>query len=204
MHEVLNNINCPETRCFKSRNIELKINLHNTYDQFTVSNITTKKCNLKSLVMNKVIKDSSEKSQDAAKCRIKVRHTVSFVSDTSIYGSIKYKAKFIEAMYRYNTPSKDINAYNYQVHVKKFDYGRTVDVLLWYNKVMEIIKQKPCEDDQTKSTMTELLLYVYGLSFLLQLMITVFEKILVGDAQVPISITKESYSMIIIFNFKAT
>ena len=106
-------------------------------------------------------------------------------------------------MCRYNNTNKDVKANNYQVHVKKFDHGTAEDVLLWYNKVREVIKQKPCEDAQAKFTMTELLLEGQGLRTFLQLKTAVTEKILVGDAQVPMGVTEESYAMTI-SKFKAT
>ena len=62
--------------------------------------------------MNKAIKDSCEKTQDAEKSRIEVRPAL-------------------------NTANKDVKANKYQVHVKKFDHGTAEDVLLWYNKVRE-------------------------------------------------------------------
>ena len=109
--------------------------------------------------MNKAIKDSCEKPQDVEKGRIKVRPAVSFVSDTTYHDSVKDKAKFIEVMCRYNTANKD---------VKKFDHGTAENVLVWYNKVREVIKQKPCEDAQAKFTMTKLLLEGQGLRTFLQ------------------------------------
>ena len=101
------------------------------------------------------------KPQDAEKGRIKVRPAVSFVSDATYHDSVKDKSKFIEVMCRYNTANKD---------VKKFDHGTAEDVLLWYNKVQEVIKQKSCEDAQAKKfTMTELLLEGQGLHTFLHL-----------------------------------
>ena len=100
--------------------------------------------------MNKAIKDSCEKTQDVEKGRIEVRPVVSFVSDATYHDSAKDKAKFIGVMCRYNSANKDVKANNYQVHVKKFDHGTAEDVLLWYNKVRKVIKQKPCETVQNK------------------------------------------------------
>ena len=85
-------------------------------------------------------------------------------------------------MCRYNTANKDVKANNYQVHVKKFDYGTADGLLLWYNNVWEVIKQKSCEDVQAKFTMTELLLEGQGLRIFLQLKTAVTEKVLAGDA----------------------
>ena len=153
--------------------------------------------------MNQAIKESCEKPQDAEKGRIEVRPAVSFVSDATYNDSVKDKAKFIKVMCRYNTASKDVKANNYQIHVKKFDHGTPEDVLLWYGKVQEVIKQKPCEDAQAKFTMTELLLEGQGLRTFLQLKTAVTEKILVGDAQVPMGVTEESYAMTV-SKFKAT
>ena len=127
--------------------------------------------------MNKAIKDSCEKPQDAGKSRIEVRPAVSFVSDATYHDSVKDKAKFIEVMCRY--------------------------VLLWYNKVRDVIKQKLCEDAQAKFTMTKLLLEGQGLRTFLQLKTAVIKKVLVGDAQVPMGVTEESYAMTI-SKFKAT
>ena len=79
---------------------------------------------------------------------------MSFVSDITYNDSVKDKVKLIEVMCRYNTANKDVEAYNYQVHVKKSDYGTAEDVLLWYNRVQEVIKQKLCENDRAKFTMT--------------------------------------------------
>ncbi len=45
--------------------------------------------------MNKAIKESCEKSQDAENGRIEVRPTVSFVSDAIYNDSVMDKAKFI-------------------------------------------------------------------------------------------------------------
>ena len=86
---------------------------------------------------------------------------------------------------------------NYQIHVKKIDHGTPEDVLIWYSKVREVIKQKTCEDAQAKFTMTELLLEGQGLRTFLQLKAAVTEKVLVGDEQAPMGVTKESYAMTI-------
>ena len=51
--------------------------------------------------------------------------------------------------------------------------------------------------------MTELLLEGQGLHTFLQLKAAVTEKVLVGDAQVPMGVTEESYAMTI-SKFKAT
>ena len=67
----------------------------------------------------------------------------------------------------------------------------------------EVIKQKPCEDAQAKFTMTELLLEGQGLCTFLHLKTAVTEKVLVGDEQVPMGVTEESYAMAI-SKFKAT
>ena len=67
--------------------------------------------------MNKSIKDSCEKPQDAEKDRIKVRPAVSFVSDATYHDSVKDKAKFIEVMCRYNTTNKDVKAIMVQLRM---------------------------------------------------------------------------------------
>ena len=54
-------------------------------------------------------------------------------------------------------------ANKYQVHVKKFDHDTAEDVLLWYNTVQEIIKQKACKDDQQSSSMRCRSTYVWVL-----------------------------------------
>ena len=123
-------INTPDKVCFKSRNQELKKNLRESYGEFSIPKFSGKHYSLKSTIMNKVIKDSWKKSQDAEKGRIKVRPAVSSVSDATYHDSVKDKAKFIEVMCRYNTANKDVKASNYQVHAKKFDHGTAEDVLL--------------------------------------------------------------------------
>ena len=66
-------INTPEKNCFKSRNKELKKNLHESHGDFSISKFSSKHCSLKSIVMNKAIKDSCENPQGAEKGRIEVR-----------------------------------------------------------------------------------------------------------------------------------
>ena len=90
--------------------------------------------------MNKTIKDSCEKLQEAKKGRTEIRPTVSFVSDSTYHDSVKVKAKFIKVIHRYNTTNKDIKTNNYQVHEKKFAHGNHEDILIWDNQVGEVIK----------------------------------------------------------------
>ena len=63
--EAQHSINTLDKNCFKSRNKDLKKNEHETYGKFTTPKLASKKCSLKSTVMNKAINDSCEKSQDA-------------------------------------------------------------------------------------------------------------------------------------------
>ena len=70
--------------------------------------------------------------------RIEVRPAISFVSDTSYHYSSKDKSKFIDMMCRYNPTNNDIKVNNYQVNMRKFDYGTPEDVIPWYIKVQEI------------------------------------------------------------------
>ena len=111
--------------------------------------------------------------------------------------SSKDKYKFIQVMWRYNSEHKDVKANNFHVNMRKFDYGTPEDVLLQYTKVHDVIKQKPWEDIQAKFTHTELLLEGQGLMIFLWLKTVVTEKILAGNAQVPIGVTEESYQMTI-------
>ena len=46
----------------------------------------------------------------------------------------------------YNTVNKDVSVNVYQFHGEKFDHGMSADVLPWYNKVWEVIEQKPCQN----------------------------------------------------------
>ena len=59
-------------------------------------------------------------------------------------------------MCSYNHATKNINANNYQINVRKFDYKTPEDVPLWYTKVQDAIEQKYYEDVQTKFTLTKL------------------------------------------------
>ena len=78
-----------------------------------------------------------------------------------------------------------------------------VQLRMYYSGTIRCGRQKPCEDAQAKFTMTELLLEGQGLRTFLQLKTAVTEKVLVGDAQVPMGVTEESYAMTI-SKFKAT
>ena len=89
------------------------------------------------------------------------------------------------------------------IYVKKFDHKAPGDVLLWYNKVHELIKLKSCENAQVMFTMNELLLKDQGLRTFLQTKTIGTKKILVRDFQVPMGVTTESYIMAI-SRFKAT
>ena len=78
--EVWHSKNTLNKSCFKSRNKCLKINIIKSYWKFTIPKLASKKCTLKSTVMNKEITNSYEKTQDVEKGQIWVRHLVSFVS----------------------------------------------------------------------------------------------------------------------------
>ena len=69
------------------------------------------------------------------------------------------------------------------------------DVLLWYTKVQEVIKQKPCEYARAKFTLPELLPEGKDLRTFLQLKNIVTEKIFVSNVQIPMRVTEESYQM---------
>ena len=111
------------------------------------------------------------------KGRIEVRPAISFVSYANHHDSSNNKFKFIEMMSWYNHTDDDVEANNFQVNTMEFDYGTPEDILFWYTKVHEVIKQKPYEDTQAKLTLTELLQEWQGLRIFLQLKTTVTEKI---------------------------
>ena len=75
-----------------------------------------------------------------------------------------------------NRTKKDIKVNNNQVNTRKINYGDHKDVLLWYTKVHEVIKEKSCENTQVKFTLTELLLEGQGLIIFLQLKTIVTKK----------------------------
>lgn len=57
-------------------NINIFDTLHKNYRELNISKLTSKKCSLKSTVMNKAIKNSGENPKDAEKAMIKVRHRI--------------------------------------------------------------------------------------------------------------------------------
>ena len=100
-------------------------------------------------------------------------------------------------MCRYNTTNKNNKANDYPVHVNKFDHRTPEDVLLLYNKVSEVIKQKLCEDAQAKFAITESFLEDQGQCIFIQKETAVTDKYLVGDMQVPTGVTEVSCIMTI-------
>ena len=122
---------------------------------------------------------------------------VSFDPDSTYHDSVGDKAKFLKVVCRYNTTNKNNKANDYQVHVNKFDHRTPEDVLLLYNKVSEVIKQKLCEDIQAKFAITESFLEDQGQCIFIQKETAVTDKYLVGDMQVPTGVTEVSCIMTI-------
>ena len=87
-----------------------------------------------------VTKKLIEKPQDAEKGGIQERPLVSFVSDATYHDLVKGKAKSFWVMCRYNTTTNDVKEKSYQVYVEKCGHERPEDVLLWYNKVQDVIE----------------------------------------------------------------
>ena len=110
--------------------------------------------------MNQAIRDSCKKPEEAEKGRVEIRPSIPFVSDVSYSDLDKDKdnSKFIEVTYRYMPENADSKKNNYQAPVETFDHGTPEDVVLWYTKLHEIIKKKPCESPEAMFTLTELLL----------------------------------------------
>ena len=114
--------------------------------------------------MNQAIRDSCKKPEEAEKGRVEIRPSISFVSDTSYtyLDKKKSKSKFIEVTYRYTLENANSKKNNYQAYIKTSDHGTPEDVLLWYTKLQEIIKKKPCESPEAMFTLTGLLLVGQG------------------------------------------
>ena len=83
----------------------------------------------------------------------------------------------------------------YKAHVKTFDHGTPEDVLLWYTKLQEIIKKKPCESPEAMFTLTELLLVGQGQSTFKECRREVCENPVSSTDPTVRGITDESYTM---------
>ena len=145
--------------------------------------------------MNQAIRDSCKKPEEAEKGRVEIRPSIPFVSDASYSDLDKDKSKFIEVTCRYTPESADSKKNNYQAHVKTFDHGTPEDVLLWYTKLQEIIKKKPCESPEAKFTLTELLLVGQGQSTFKECRRQVCEAPISSTDPTVRGITEESYTM---------
>ena len=76
-----------------------------------------------------------------------------------------------------------------------FDHGTQEDVLLWYTKLHEIIKKKPCESPEAMFTLTELLLLEQGQSTFKECRREVCENPIFTTDPTVRGITNESYTM---------
>ena len=145
--------------------------------------------------MNQAIRDSCKKPEEAEKGRVEIRPSIPFVSDASYSDLDKDKSKFIEVTCRYTPENADSKKNNYQAHVKTFDHGTPEDVLLWYTKLQEIIKKKPCESPEAMFTLTELLLVGQGQSTFKECRREVCENPVSSTDPTVRGITDESYTL---------
>ena len=81
---------------------------------------------------------------------MEIRPSIPFVSDASYSNLDKDNSKFIEITCRYVPENANSKNNNYQAHIKIFDHGTPEDVLLWYTKLQETIKKKPCESPEAR------------------------------------------------------